>query len=65
MLAGALSAIWGTMAEALGPSSASAPETIGWWLVGYALPFAAALLVLAVLLQRRDRQSSAPVGSNV
>jgi uncharacterized membrane protein HdeD (DUF308 family) len=52
-LAGIVSAVWGALAAALGPSSESAPETLGWWLIAYALPFAATLLVLAGLLQRR------------
>ena len=33
---------------------------MGWWLIGYSLPFAAILLVLAGLLQRWHVQSSAP-----
>jgi len=56
-LAGTVSATWGTAAAAWGPSAASAPETIGWWLIAYALPFAAILLALAGLLQRRDRHA--------
>lgn len=58
-LAGIISGVWGVLVAAMGPTSASAPETTGWWLVGYALPFAATLLVLAVLLRRRHEQSSA------
>jgi len=34
---------------------------MGWWLIGYSLPFAAILLVLAGLLQRWHVQSSAPM----
>jgi uncharacterized membrane protein HdeD (DUF308 family) len=57
--AGFISGIWGALVAAVGPTSASASETMGWWLIGYALPFAATLLVLAGLLQRRHKQSSA------
>lgn len=57
--AGVISGVWGALMAAVGPTSTSAPETIGWWLIGYALPFAATLLVLAGLLQRRHEQSSA------
>jgi uncharacterized membrane protein HdeD (DUF308 family) len=56
--AGVISGVWGALVAAAGPTSASAPETMGWWLIGYALPFAAILLVLAGLLQRRHEQSS-------
>jgi uncharacterized membrane protein HdeD (DUF308 family) len=56
-LAGVVSGVWGVLAAAVGPSSESTPETIAWWLVGYALPFAVMLLALAGLLQRRHQQS--------
>lgn len=58
-LSGALSATWGLVASAWGPTSARVPETTAWWLLGYALPFAAALLALSALLQRRDQQAYA------
>jgi uncharacterized membrane protein HdeD (DUF308 family) len=57
--AGFISGAWGALMAAVGPTSASAPETMGWWLIGYALPLAATLLVLTGLLQRRHEQSSA------
>ena len=57
--AGAVSATWGLSASAWGPTSASMPETTAWWLLGYALPFAAALLALAGLLQQRHQQARA------
>jgi len=61
-LAGVVSGVWGALAATVGPSSGSVPEgTMGWWLIGYSLPFAAILLVLAGLLQRRHVQSSAPM----
>jgi hypothetical protein len=53
-----VSIIWGLMAANAGPSSDSAPDTVGWWLIGYALLFAMVLLVLAGLLQRQHNQSS-------
>jgi uncharacterized membrane protein HdeD (DUF308 family) len=53
-LAGVVSATWGLVVSARGLMSASVPDTVAWWLLGYALPFAAALLALAVLLQRRE-----------
>jgi uncharacterized membrane protein HdeD (DUF308 family) len=56
-IAGALSAAWGALVAAWGPSSESVPATTEWWLIGYALPFAAVLMALAGLLQRRHRQS--------
>jgi len=56
-LAGVVSGVWGVLAAAVGPSSESTPETMAWWLVGYALPFAVMLLALAGLLQRRHQQS--------
>jgi uncharacterized membrane protein HdeD (DUF308 family) len=60
-LAGVVSGVWGAVAAAVGPSSESTPQTLGWWLIAYALPFGATLLVLAGLLQRRHQQSSTPV----
>jgi uncharacterized membrane protein HdeD (DUF308 family) len=56
-LAGMVSGVWSALAATVGPTSESAPESMGWWLVGYALPFAATLLILAGLLQRRHEQS--------
>jgi uncharacterized membrane protein HdeD (DUF308 family) len=56
-LAGVVSGVWGVLAAAVGPSSESTPETMAWWLVGYALPFAVMLLALAGLLRRRHQQS--------
>ena len=63
--AGVLSATWGALVAAWGPSSATAPETMGWWLVGYALPFAAVLIALGSLLQRLHRQSDRSAKSDV
>jgi uncharacterized membrane protein HdeD (DUF308 family) len=62
-LAGIVSAVWGGLAATLELSN-STPETMGWWLIGYALPFAATLFLLAGLLQRRDRDSALPVTGN-
>lgn len=56
-LAGVVSTTWGALASAWGPTATTAPEATAWWLLGYALPFAAALLALAGLLQQ---DSSAP-----
>jgi uncharacterized membrane protein HdeD (DUF308 family) len=64
VLAGALSATWGALAAAVGASAGSTPETMGWWLVGYALPFAIILLALAGLLQWRDRKASISASGN-
>jgi hypothetical protein len=58
--AGFISGIWGALVAAVGPTSASASETMGWWLIGYALPFVATLLVLAGLLQRRHKINNRP-----
>jgi uncharacterized membrane protein HdeD (DUF308 family) len=63
--AGVLSAAWGAAVAAWGPSSATAPATTEWWLIAYALPFAAVLMALAGLLQRRHRQSRRSAESNV
>jgi uncharacterized membrane protein HdeD (DUF308 family) len=63
--AGVLSAAWGAVVAAWGPSSATAPATMEWWLIAYALPFAAVLTALAGLLQRRHRQSRRSAESNV
>src|SRR3984893_2532365 len=56
-LAGVLSATWGALAAAWGLSPETSSQTLGWWLVGYALPFAAILMVLAGVLQRRNQQA--------
>jgi uncharacterized membrane protein HdeD (DUF308 family) len=58
-LAGAVSVVWGVLAATVGPSAESTPETMALWLIGYALAFAAMLLALTGLLQRRHQQSSA------
>ena len=63
-LAGVVSATWGIVAAMWGPSPTSAPETIGWWLIGYAVPFAIILLALSGLLQRRNQQSYRSVPGN-
>jgi len=60
-VAGAVSAVWGVMAAAVGPTSESAPQTVGWWLIGYALPFAATMLVLTGVLRKRREQFAAAV----
>jgi uncharacterized membrane protein HdeD (DUF308 family) len=57
-LAGMISVVWACWRPLVGPSSVNAPETMAWWRIGYALPFAAMLLALAGLLQRRNQQSS-------
>jgi uncharacterized membrane protein HdeD (DUF308 family) len=64
-IAGVLSATWGALVAAWGPSSATTPETMEWWLIAYALPFAAVLTALAGLLQRRHRKSRRSSESNV
>jgi hypothetical protein len=46
LLAGVVSGVWGALAATVGPSSGRVPETMGLWLIGYSLPFAAILLVL-------------------
>jgi hypothetical protein len=38
---------------------------MGWWLVGYALPFAIVLMALAGLLQWRDRKASISASGSV
>jgi uncharacterized membrane protein HdeD (DUF308 family) len=60
-LTGMVSGIWGALATTVGPTAESAPDTMGWWLVGYALPFAATLLLLSSILRRRHQRSFAPV----
>jgi uncharacterized membrane protein HdeD (DUF308 family) len=60
-LTGMVSGIWGALATTVGPTAESAPDTMAWWLVGYALPFAATLLLLSSILQRRHQRSFAPV----
>lgn len=57
-LAGLVSITWGLMVTITGPSSDSASDTVGWWLIGYALPFAVVLLALARLLRRQHNQSA-------
>ena len=59
--AGLVSAVWGALAVAVEPSSDSAPDAMGWWLIGYALPFAITLLLLAGVLQKQHQQSFTPV----
>lgn len=63
-LTGMVSGVWGALATTVGPTAESAPETMGWWLVGYALPFAATLLLLAGILQRRHQRSFTPVSGD-
>ena len=63
-LTGMVSGIWGALATTVGPTAESAPDTMGWWLVGYALPFAATLLLLSSILQRRHQRSFAPVSGD-
>jgi uncharacterized membrane protein HdeD (DUF308 family) len=62
--AGIASAAWGALEAAAGPSAASDPRSIGLWLIGYAVPFGAILLGLAVLLQRRQQKESAPASGD-
>jgi uncharacterized membrane protein HdeD (DUF308 family) len=56
--AGVASAAWGALAAAAGPSSLDPPRLTELWLVGYALLFGAALLVLALRLKRRHSESA-------
>lgn len=58
VLAGLASVAWGVLVATWGPADESPPEITAWWLIGYALPFAAILLILTAVLQRRHRQSS-------
>jgi uncharacterized membrane protein HdeD (DUF308 family) len=58
-LAGIASGTWGALASTAELLFGGTAETAGWWLIGYAAPFATILLVLAGLLQRRDRQATA------
>lgn len=60
-LAGALSAAWGVLVSTLGPSSADDPRRLAWWLIAYAFPFGLLLLLVALRLQRRSRESGTPV----
>lgn len=59
-LAGALSAAWGVLVSTLGPSSADDPRLMAWWLIAYAFPFGLLLLLVALRLQRRRRESGIP-----
>jgi uncharacterized membrane protein HdeD (DUF308 family) len=56
--AGVASAAWGALAAAAGPSSLDPPRLTELWLVGYALLFGAARLVLAFRLRRRHSESA-------
>ena len=53
-VAGLFSAMWGTLAAALGPSASGDPKMTAWWLIGYALPFA--LILLAVSRQQMTHE---------
>jgi uncharacterized membrane protein HdeD (DUF308 family) len=57
--AGIVSAGWGALVAAAGPSSASTIDTTRLWLVGYAVPFGLVLLLLAARLQRRQQDGAA------
>jgi uncharacterized membrane protein HdeD (DUF308 family) len=65
VLAGTVSAVWGVLAVTVELSTDTTPDAMTWWLIGYALPFAVTLLVLAALLQRRDSEASTPVSRDV
>lgn len=56
-LAGVTSLAWGVLA-AISASPATTAQGVGSWLIGYALPFGVALLVLSMLLQRRHWRST-------
>jgi uncharacterized membrane protein HdeD (DUF308 family) len=58
VVAGAVSASWGPLVAAFGPSSASDSRTISLWLIGYAVLFGGALLALAGQLQARHREAA-------
>lgn len=51
---GTVSVAWGIAAAAVGPSNATDPAIIVWWLLAYSVPFGVALLALAILLQHRQ-----------
>lgn len=51
-LAGTMSASWGALVAAAGPSSADDPRIIGFWLSAYALAFGVMLLIAAFWLRR-------------
>ncbi|SDR63499.1 Uncharacterized membrane protein HdeD, DUF308 family [Rhizobiales bacterium GAS113] len=59
--AGAVSAIWGLLVAAAGPSPDSTPSTPSLWLVAYAIFFGVTLLALGALLRWRHRRSMANV----
>jgi uncharacterized membrane protein HdeD (DUF308 family) len=54
-IAGAVSAIWGSLEIAVGPPYGS--RALGFWLVGYALLFGAVLMILMQRLWRRQRKA--------
>jgi uncharacterized membrane protein HdeD (DUF308 family) len=53
ILTGVVSATRGLVVSARGLMWAGVPDTVAWWLLGYALPFAAALLALAALFAKK------------
>lgn len=56
-LAGLVSIVWGLLLGIVGPSLDRASDIVGKWLIGYALSFAVALLVLSGVLRRQYSQS--------
>jgi uncharacterized membrane protein HdeD (DUF308 family) len=56
-VAGLVSMVWGALAVTSASATATSQGT-AWWLIGYALPFGAVLLVLAGLLRRRHQRAS-------
>jgi uncharacterized membrane protein HdeD (DUF308 family) len=61
-VAGLVSAMWGTLAAAWGPSTSGDPKMIAWWLIGYALSFA--FILLAVSGQQITRERRRLQGAN-
>lgn len=63
VFAGAMSAGWGGLLAAFGPSSPGGSRAMGLWLVAYALVFGVALLALAASLYRRHHEATTPSAS--
>ncbi|WP_111356647.1 HdeD family acid-resistance protein [Rhodoplanes elegans] len=57
-LAGLVSIVWGLLLGVVGPLPDSTADVVSRWLIGYALAFAVALLVLSGLLRQQHRQST-------
>lgn len=60
-LGGAVSAAWGALIAAVGPTDRDDPWVLGIWLIAYALIFGGVLLILTLRLLRRQREPGDPV----